>query len=177
MKPRTIQQFAGESGKHTNPMGKDCRGRSFMATKVGIGGAYMNTVKCTLCEKELPAWEQGLLTESPISTIRKPTMSESAADDYRLQCGRIIQSVREVSPACVVIFDKTCAPERCRRLDYQNRHLVTCAISCRVPRMEEQIKGERQEPSEATTEELRSTRILLLTEKLNRPLEETDAKT
>jgi hypothetical protein len=114
MKSRTIQQFAGESGKHANRRGEDCPGRSFMATRVGVGGVYMNTVKCTLCEKELPAWEQGLLPESTISTIRKPTMSESASDDYRLQCGRIIQSVREVAPACVVIFDKTCAPDRLR---------------------------------------------------------------
>jgi hypothetical protein len=61
-----------------------------------------------------------ILPESSTTTIRKPAMSELASptevlkDDYRLQCGRIIQTVREVSPACVVIFDKTCAPERLR---------------------------------------------------------------
>ena len=59
-----------------------------------------------------------ILPESSTTTIRKPTMSESALptegseDEYRLQCGRIIQTVREVSPACVVIFDKTWAPEK-----------------------------------------------------------------
>ena len=61
-----------------------------------------------------------ILPESSTTTIRKPTMSESVSptealkDEYRLQCGRIIQTVRDVSPACVVIFDKTCAPERLR---------------------------------------------------------------
>ena len=114
MKPRTVQHVSGEYGKHTNPMGEDCRGRSFMAIQVGVGGVYMNTAKCTLCEKELPAWEQGHLPESTINTIRKLAMSESPSDDYRLQCGRIIQSVRELSPACNVIFDKACAPERLR---------------------------------------------------------------
>jgi hypothetical protein len=61
-----------------------------------------------------------ILPGSSTTTIRKPTMSELASptealrDDYRLQCGRIIQTVREVSPVCIVIFDKTCAPERLR---------------------------------------------------------------
>jgi hypothetical protein len=82
----------GDPGKHTNPMGEDCHGRSFVATKVGVGGVYVNTVKCTLCERELPAWEHGLLPESTVSPIRKPTLRESASDDYRLQCGRIIQT-------------------------------------------------------------------------------------
>jgi hypothetical protein len=120
MKPRTIQQFAGEYGKHVNPRGEDCPGRSFTAKYVGVGGAYMNTVVCTFCQKELLASEEALLPESSTANFRKPTISESVSpsealkDDYRLQCGRIIQTVREVSPACVVIFDKTCAPERVR---------------------------------------------------------------
>jgi hypothetical protein len=57
----TIVTFSGDSGKHTDKNGEDCGGRDFRVTAAGSGAAHTGYVQCTLCLKELAAWENGLL--------------------------------------------------------------------------------------------------------------------
>src|SRR5579862_718315 len=56
----TTVEFPGDAGKHANAEGQYCPGRTFLTLQAGVGGAYVNTVKCTTCLREFNAWESGL---------------------------------------------------------------------------------------------------------------------
>ncbi len=62
-------QFPGDAGKHTDQQGQNCLGRLFEAKQVAVGGAYTNRVECTTCHREMPASEDRLLPDSPMTSL------------------------------------------------------------------------------------------------------------
>ena len=56
-----VLTFSGHDGKHASSSGENCAGRNFVPITVGSGGAFTTFVKCTTCERELAAWEHGLM--------------------------------------------------------------------------------------------------------------------
>jgi len=57
----TVVTFSGDSGEHADKNEKDCTGRHFRVTAAGTGAVNTGYVQCTVCFKELAAWERGLL--------------------------------------------------------------------------------------------------------------------
>lgn len=55
--------FQGAAGEHRDNDGRECEGRIFGVKVVGVGGVYTNVVECSLCERELIAYENGLAPE------------------------------------------------------------------------------------------------------------------
>jgi hypothetical protein len=62
-------QFPGDAGRHVSPQGEDCLGRIFEAKQVGVGGAYVNRVECAVCHRVMPASEDRLLPDSPMTSL------------------------------------------------------------------------------------------------------------
>jgi len=68
MKHGTVQ-FPGEAGKHRNVEGQDCAGRQFHVRYIGGGAAYTNRVECPACRSCFEAYEDRLLSGTPIHPI------------------------------------------------------------------------------------------------------------
>ena len=52
--------FQGKAGQHTDKDGRECTGRCFKVNAVGVGGIYINYVRCLSCGLEFEAFENGL---------------------------------------------------------------------------------------------------------------------
>lgn len=86
----TTVEFPGDAGKHVNPEGQYCPGRTFLTMKVGVGGAYINTVRCTTCRRELNAWDSGLARSPNEKTdINAPSREELNKAPLRARQQRI----------------------------------------------------------------------------------------
>jgi KAP family P-loop domain len=65
----TTEEFGADAGKHTNPSGQYCPGRTFLAKQVGVGGSYDNTVECTTCHREFTAFGNKLAQSLDPNTL------------------------------------------------------------------------------------------------------------
>ncbi len=97
-------QFPGEGGKHRNPQGQDCPGRFFEVKEIAVGGAYINTVECMTCHRELPAVEDKLVNSpNPIAAKLAGAASQmkdatDAATGARLLAQEFTSKARAQSP-------------------------------------------------------------------------------
>jgi hypothetical protein len=53
-----------EAGAHTDSDGKECSGRTFKITSVGVGGVYSQSVTCLVCRQEMQGSDAGLIISS-----------------------------------------------------------------------------------------------------------------